>query len=516
MGSQMQVPDPDKANDQAAIAKNAGLAFLGQTGAVVEALGLLVFTWLYETAVVGLFFTLWAALKVLTAITEFAMTTSQQRFTPATTSQSEGTKIFKAAIFISTLVSFGGAFVMFVFAPEITHFLKGGTIPDETLITIIRIYVWALPLWTLVEVVTASIRAQQKFGPEIRIRVFYEQIFRLIAGVALFYLGFQTLGIFYAHIISILIASILAFRLATRFYDFKALFRTPINPVFLKELLSFSVMMMPANLIKKFFIVGSVIIVNVALGPAPAAIYGLGRHISSVLQVVHLSFEYVMAPFASLKNALAKKQELQNVYAFTTRLIAALVLPLGILLIYISRDLLTVFRPDYAAATGVIIILTAGRITEALTGTSAAIIEMLGNKFLPLLNNVLGVTVLLILQYYLKDDRVLGGVYGIALATAIGFNVISVLSLIQVWFLYKLSPYTKATLHPLLVSIGLSTGLVILFIAADYLPHAIHFSIAILSIFGALWLLVRFGISEGDARALGRIGRWVRKSLRIV
>ena len=79
-------------------------------------------------------------------------------------------------------------------------------------------------------------------------------------------------------------------------------------------------MMMPANVIKKMFIVGSVIIVNRTFGAEAAAIYGLGRHISSVLQVVHLSFEYVMAPFASLKNALAKKEELQtlkNIFELT-------------------------------------------------------------------------------------------------------------------------------------------------------------------------------------------------------
>ncbi|MHA1543702.1 MAG: oligosaccharide flippase family protein, partial [Alphaproteobacteria bacterium] len=372
---------------------------------------------------------------------------------------------------------------------------------------IIRIYAWALPFWTLVEVVTASVRAKRKFGPEIRVRIAYEQGLRLVAGVALFFIGFETFGLFYAHLFSIIVASLLALKLVGRFYNWNDVITARIDGPFLKEFLSFSAMMMPANFIKKMFIVGSVIIVNKALGADAAAIYGLGRHISSVLQVVHLSFEYVMAPFASLKNALAKKAELQSLYTFTTRLIAVLVLPFGVVLIYISRDILTVFRPDYAAATGVIIVLTAGRITEALMGTSAAVVEMLGHRALPLLNNALGLLTLFVLQYYLKVDY---GIMGIAIATAVGFNVISILSLMEAYFIYGLSAWNRKTWHPLLVSLGLSIFMGVTFYLADYLPHYIQFSYALVSIFFALMFLVRFGLSLEDAKALGRIGRWFR------
>jgi len=498
-------------SDQAAVAKSAGKAFLGQTGAVVEALGLLVFTWLYPTAVVGLFFTLWAALKVLTAITEFAMTTSQQRYTPASKNAAGSAKVFKAAISVSFLTSILGALLIMFFAPVIAAYFESGSIDEITFIAIIRIYAWALPFWTLVEVVTASVRAQRQFGPEIRVRIFYEQGLRLVAGVVLYFLGYRIFGLFYAHLFSIVIASLLALRLAGRFYDWREVRKAKLDEAFLMDFLSFSSLMMPANVIKKMFIVGSVIIVNKALGADAAAIYGLGRHISSVLQIVHLSFEYVMAPFASLKNALAKRLELQDMYAFTTRIIAVLVLPFGVLLIYISRDILTVFKPDYAAATGVIVILTAGRITEAVMGTSAAVVEMLGHRIFPFLNNAIGLAVLFVLQYYLKVDY---GVYGIAIATAVGFNVISALSLAEAHFIYNLSPYSKATLRPIGVSLLLSVIMAGAFYAADLLPHYVHFTFSLVCIYFALLILVRYALADEDARALGRVGRWFKNKNR--
>jgi len=494
--------------DQATIAKSAGVAFLGQSAAVVEAVGLLAFTWLYPTDVFGIFLTLWAALKVLTAVTEFAMTTSQQRFTPATKGKDGEAKILKAALSVSLLSSFLGAFLIVIFAPEIAGYFNSGDVSKETFTKIIRIYAWALPFWTMVEVVTASVRAKRKFGPEIRVRIAYEQGLRLIAGVALFFIGFETFGLFYAHLFSIVVASLLALKLVGRFYNWQDVFKAKIDAAFLKEFLSFSAMMMPANFIKKMFIVGSVIIVNKALGADAAAIYGLGRHLSSVLQVVHLSFEYVMAPFASLKNALAKKAELQSLYSFTTRIIAVLVLPFGVLLIYISRDILTVFRPEYAAATSVIIVLTAGRITEALMGTSAAMIEMIGHRTLPLINNLLGLLTLFVLQYFLKGPY---GVMGIAIATAVGFNVISLLSLGEAYFIYGLSAWNRKTWHPLLFSFGLSVFMGVTFYFAEDQEHYVHFPYALITVYFALMFLVRFGLSLEDAKALGRIGRWFRK-----
>lgn len=497
-----------KTIDNAAVAKSAGLAFIGQSGAMVEAVSLLVFTWLYPTAVVGLFFTLYAALKVLGAVTEAAMSTAQQRYTPAAKSRAEEARIVKAAVLVSLLGGIGIGALVFIFAPAIASFLEGGPVSQAELVAMVRIYVFALPFLTLVEVLTASVRAQQAFGPEIRVRVFYEQMLRLLLGVGLFFAGVSVNGLVLAHALSSFGAFVLSVSLARRFYDVRQVLRARLDAAFLKDFLSFSALMMPANIIKKFFLVGPVIIVNKALGPDAAAIFGLGRHISSILQVVHLSFDYVMAPYASLKHALARKDELKELYNFTTRIIVALVVPFGAWLIFASRDILTVFNPDYVAAGGVIVLLTAGRVTEALCGTATAMVEMLGRKFLPVINNVLGLIALFVLQYYLKVDW---GVYGIALATSVGINVVSILSLAETWYFSGLLPYRRATLRPLIVSLGLTAVMVALFYAIAPLPHILHVVIGALSVVAVVKVLVRFGLSEEDARALGRIGRWFRK-----
>lgn len=493
--------------DNAAVAKSAGLAFIGQSGAAVEAISLLVFTWLYATPVVGLYFTFYAALKVLAAITEGAMTTAQQRYTPAARTMAEEARILKAAVAVSSAASLTLTAIVFVMAPSIALFFEGGPLSNFELVTMLRLYILTLPFFTLVEVLTASVRAQHAFGPEIRVRVFYEQILRLSFATVLFFLGMKTHGLIVAHTLSTFGAFVLSCLLVKHYYNYKQVLRAKLDISFLKEFFTFSILMTPANIIKKFFLVGPVIIVNKALGAEAAAIFGLGRHISSILQIVHLSFDYVVAPYASLKTALAHRQELEELYNFTTRLIVVLVLPFGVWLIFASHDILSIFKPDYLAASGVIILLTAGRVAEALCGTSTALVEMLGHKILPVLNNLVGLAVLFSLQYILKVDW---GVYGVAMATSAGIVTVSVLSLIETWYFSRLLPYRRTILQPLAVSITLTLGMAVVFYAIRNWDSWLHVVIEAATIFFAIKILIHYGLSEADARALGRIGRWFR------
>src|SRR3546814_4043999 len=66
------------------------------------------------------------------------------------------------------------------------------------LVTAIRLFAWTLPLWAFIEVSTAALRARRAFGPEIRVRVVWEQIFRLIFAALLWAAGAGTLGLLIA------------------------------------------------------------------------------------------------------------------------------------------------------------------------------------------------------------------------------------------------------------------------------------------------------------------------------
>jgi len=498
----------DKGNHNSELTKGASLAFLGRLGALAEAVSLPVFAWLYGAPTLGIFFALWAALRVLTAVCEFAMTTSLQRFIPRAESDAHAGSIVRLAITVSLSAGLVIALLITLFAPQIAGLFNAAEREAPHLAQIIRIYAWVLPFWVMVEVLTASIRAKRAFGPEIRIRIFYEQGLRLLAGVGFFYLGYASFGLFYAHLLSVALASILALRLVLQHYDLRA--GAVSNAA---EILSFSAHMMPANLVKKLNSELPMLLLNMLLsgaaGAVAAAIFGVARKIASLLQVFRQSFEYVLAPFAAHKLANGQYDQLRDMYALSLRLTLALVIPIGFLVMALRHEILTLFSMDVPFAGWVLIVLATGRMIEGASGPSSAIVEMLGHKALPLLNGVLGIITLVLLQLSLVPHM---GPVGAAIAAAAGLNVVSLLSLGQAIFLYRLNPFNRQLIKPIFFSLAgsLITLVALIFVA----PYGNIFA-GILSITGVLatiLMVIRFGLSDSDRTALGPIGRIFAKS----
>jgi len=497
------------------IAGGAGYAFLGRMGAIIEGLSVIAFSWFYGAFIFGLYAVFWGYVKIVTGISEVAMTTTLQRFVPRADGDNErasavagyGLKIsFLIAVILSSIISF--------IAPEIIHIFNAAPEQQDDLTRLVRIYVWILPLWTLVEVATASVRATRNFGPEIKVRIFYEQGFRLVLAVGFALLGYLTYGLFIAHMISVFLTALFALRLVSKYYDFGALLRAPMSGPMAKEMLIYGLSVMPSNLTKKLFSEFPVVFLNILLagsaGAEASAFYAVARKIASALQAIRLTFEYVMAPLAAERDGAGDHKALNEMYGFATRLSFAVALPFGAALIWAGKDILTFMRPEFAAAYGAILILVLGRVMEALSGPSSAIIEMLGHRMLPMINAVLGVSAMLVIGFILIPTH---GTMGAAIGAAIGLNVTAYLNLFETIILFKLVPYSKESIRPYLVAVLCSAVLIL----PSYYELSIPIpggglALATISLIVALLFLVRFGLNDEDACALGKIGRFARKS----
>jgi len=501
--------DDQNSEHRARVAGGAGYAFLGRMGAIIEAASVIAFTWFYGAATFGLFAVLWSYVKVTTAISDAAMTTALQRFVPRAAKGDEE-KVAGFAIKFSFLLACLFAAAGTVAAPALAPFINAADTDADHLITVIRIYVWVLPFWTMVEVGTASIRARRTFGPEIKVRIFYEQGLRLVAAVTFALMGLLTYGLFLAHLVSVLLSALLALRLVARYYDLKAILKAPLTGEIAAEVRRYGFSVMPSNIIKKLFSEFPVMFLNFMLpgaaGAAAGGYYAVARKIASALQAVRLTFEYVMAPLAAEKDGHGDHTALQEMYAFATRLSICVALPFGAALVLASGDILAAMKPEFQAATAAIAILCAGRVLEAATGPSTAIVEMLGHRLLPPLNGLLGLAALLGLGVYLIP---LYGVTGAAIAAATGLNVTAILSLIQSAALFKLFPYDRHLVWPLAIVLAPSGAMLTLVGYSAFWPAPAGILAAMAMLLFSLFLLVRIGLSDNDAAALGKLSRLV-------
>ncbi len=504
-------PQDEQTNHRARVAGGAGHAFLGRMGALIETVSVVVFGWIYGAETFGLFAVLWAYVKVSTTVSDAAMTTALQRFVP----QSKGTDAEKVAGFgikFSFLLACLISTAISVSANDLATFINAASGDEDKLASIIRIYIWILPFWTLVEVSAGAIRARRTFGPEIRVRVFYEQGLRLLIAVILGLSGLLSYGLFIAHFTSVFLAAALALRLVAKHYDISAIIKAPMIGAIPKTMLFYGLAMIPANLVKMLFSEFPVMLLNFLLpgaaGAAAGGYYAIARKIASALQAVRRTFEYVIAPMASEKAGIGDSHALEDMYAYATRLSISIALPFGAALILARHDILAVMRPEFQAAAAAIAILCTSRVLEAAMGPSSSIVEMLGHRCLPPLNALLGLAgflgtgVILIPTY---------GVTGAAISSAIGVNTTALLGFLQARFMLHTWPYDNQAVKPLCLSITASAliiGLVPL--STKWLPPT-GIITAIITLFLALFVLVRFGLTAEDAASLGKLGRLLRR-----
>lgn len=507
-----QVQATEKAADMKQVAGGAGLAFLGRLGALIEAVSVVVFTWAYGAETFGLFAVLWSYVKVTTALSDAAMTTSLQRFIPRVPKADEA-HVAGFALKLSFIIAVVFAAAGTYFAPELSAFINVGDADEAHLTNVIRVYVWVLPFWTAVEVGTAAIRARRKFGPEIRVRIFYEQGLRLIAAVAFYLFGLDTYGLFLAHLLSVVLAAILAIRLIGKHYDIRAVLKAPLTGPLARDMRKYGFSVMPSNLIKKLFSEFPVMLLNFVLpggaGAAAGGYYSVARKLASALQVVRLAFEYVMAPLAAEKHGKGDKHRLESMYAFATRMSVCLALPFGAALYLARGDILSALDPEFQAAAAAIAILVAGRVLEAASGPSQSIVEMLAHRFVPTANGLVGLAIFIWLGFTLIPVH---GVTGAAIAAAIGLNITAYLAFFQSSFLFRLFPYNRDFLKPGAISL-MSAFILVGF--AEYGPQLqppLGLTTAIIGLIVALLLLVRYGLKPEDALALGKPAKWLRKT----
>jgi O-antigen/teichoic acid export membrane protein len=510
-GAGSQAAKRPDGSDHRAVIRGAGFIFLGRLGAAIEPATVFIFAALYGVSTFGLFLYLWAAVQLLSTLTDFGMTSCLQRFVPSQKNREDEHRVVRIALIVSSVTSISAAIFIAAIAGVIAPYIQTDNLPVSLVASVIRVYAFALPLWCFIDVSTAAIRAQRVFGPEIRVRIFYEQGLRLASGVLFYAVGWATIyGLVVSHLLALSVAAFFAVRLLTRYYDFKALLpqRDAAARALGREMRRYAGLIVFNNFGKRLHQFLPVFFLNFLLpgaaGAASVAVYSVARKTVSMLTVVRQTFEYVLAPFASEQHGKADIEALRNVYAFATRMILAMFIPIATALMVLGGDLLGLLKPEFLTGLTALIIMTFGRGFEAASGPSAAIVEMIGSYRIPLINALTGNLVSAILCIVLIPEF---GVTGGAIAASVGLNVTAYMALAEVYYLHHLLPFDRKVLRPLGVTI-LGSGLFALgVIEADALAPVVKISLAVAGLVLLYYIVLNLGLSAQDRTAIDPNGK---------
>jgi O-antigen/teichoic acid export membrane protein len=496
---------PQPAVSKEDVAKGAGLAAVARLGALIEVVSQPAYTWMFGLAGYGVYVVLWAAINIVANVLDLALGQALQRMIPATTDTQEQHGAVRFALLLSTGLGIVAAVLITLAAPWLASLVAADPKDAAILPRAIALFAWSLPLWIFVETATAAARAKRAFGPEIRLRIFWEQVARLAFAAGFFVGGFGVEGLLLGHLASLAMTAWLAWKLLARYYDPALLLRAASPPALRRQVLATGLAMLPPALARRAYNDLPPILLNTMLpgsqGAVAAGLFGIARKIASIPLIVRQSFLYVLAPLASEQGA-ANRAGIAPLYAFSTHISMLLAVPLAALLILIAPDMLSAFAPGSSAALSVLVALLVARAAEAAFGPATPIIEMIGHKGLPLVNSVIGMLLWFGLGLWLVPTY---GAYGMALAVSAAVIATALLAVAELAISDRLSPFTSGFWKSALAA-GLSvSALWAMGAALNALGQPIR-AIALLIVFWPiLWLALRLGLESSDKAALGKL-----------
>lgn len=491
------------------VAHGAAMAGLARLGAVIEVVAQPLYTWLFGIATYGLYIVLWSAVNMAEKLVDLSLTQALQRIVPVA-GEDEAHGAVKFAMLATVVPASLIALVVTLFAGDVAGLLSAAPEDADRLPFIVALFVWTLPLWTFVEVATAASRARRAFGPEIRLRIFWEQAARLVFAAGLFAAGFTSIGLMLAHLLSLALVALLSIRLIGRYYDLGLLVRAPIPASLRSGVLLSGFALMPSAIARRTLNDLPPIILNVLLpgaqGATAAGLFGIARKVASIPLIVREAFLYVLAPLSSAQ-AAHDRRAIAPLYAFAMRISIALALPIGGTLILLGSDILSLFAPGAQAALPILGILVLGRIGEAAIGPATPIVEMTGHRFLPLLNSAIGIAAWAALSWWLAPRL---GAEGMAVAVAAGAVLIALAAVAELALSDGLQPFDLPYLRGVLTG-GAGLALLALVGAAlEPLGAPVRAAALGLLLLPLCWATLRLGLDLSDRAALGRVAAAAR------
>lgn len=491
--------------DRKDVAKGAGLAAVARLGALIEVISQPAYTWMFGLTGYGVYVVLWAAVNILANLLDLALGQALQRIVPSSSSREEQHGAVRFAMLVSTGLGVVAAVAISLSAPLLASWVASAPGDAAKLPQAIAIFAWSLPLWIFIETATAAARAMRAFGPEIRLRIFWEQVARLIFAAGFFLAGAGFEGLLFGHLLSLALTAWLSWKLLARYFDTALLLRAPLPASLRADTLATGMAMLPPALARRAYNDLPPILLNAMIpgagGATAAGLFGIARKIASIPLIVRQSFLYVLAPLASAQAAVDRK-EIAPLYSFSTHLSLLLAVPLAGFLILIAADLLTAFAPGAEAALMVLIILLAARAAEAALGPATPIIEMIGHRGLPLANSLAGLAIWLGLGIWLVPEM---GATGMAIAVSAAVVLTALLAIVELYVADRVSPFG----HGFLRALFAAAACIALLWGIGELLDPFGQRIRALTLFAlfwpTLWLALKWGLLDEDKQGLGKL-----------
>ena len=384
-----------------------------------------------------------------------------------------------------------------------------GVFHKTGLVPVLRIMFLGAPFVTLSLVMLSALQGAKLVRYRILIQQVLMPIFRFVVVGTAFWLGYRLIGVAWAWVLTAIFGFIWAgIFLTKRIGCLSRTYKAPAK----KKIFSFSLPLLFSQLFYQNINIVGILIIGVFLPATEAGIYSVAMRVIPLVLIPLFAYNTIFSPIISDLFTKHKMAELKDIYKTGSRWVMTLTLPVFVLIVFFSKEIVMVFGPGFAESAQIMILVLVSQMFTVSSGSTGIMLSMTGKTFYNLFNTAILCVLNIVLTLFLISRF---GTIGVACAYAISIILIQLLQMGQVWYLYKIQPYTLGHLKPILSGI---VSILMIFLVKGVLPFENRLisvpALAILFLGSYGLFLIAAGLSADDRMVLEKVRQriWKRRN----
>lgn len=418
------------------IAKGAGIVFIGTgIGMFFAYLGIMIVARFLGPNDFGLISMASAVATIVSTVVLVGMSEGVVRFVALYEGKNDQGRIkgvILSALGIVLPLGTIAGILLFLFADVISV----GVFNEPNLTPILKMFAFSVPFYGLYCIFIYAIGGFQEMRYMVYVRDIFQNSIRLFLLIILLLLGYDVYGAAFAYTFAIIATSFIALVYLNKIFP---MFSKKIKSISMeKELFSFSWPLMFAGMLGLVMGWVDTLMLGYFLTAADVGIYRASLSTAGLLMIVPSSFGAIFFPVITEFYSRGEKKELENTTAVVTKWILMIVLPLVLLAILFSKQVLYIlYGAEYIAGALVLCILGFGYLIISVFSPTNRLISVIGRTRLIMVNTSIGAVFNVVLNFWLIP---IYGIVGAGAATAFSLLVVNALAFIEVRMITGIQP----------------------------------------------------------------------------
>lgn len=193
-------------------------------------------------------------------------------------------------------------------------------------------------------------------------------------------------------------------------------------------------------------------LLGVLSSTASVGLYFVGFKIASIINMPATGLNQVFLPIAGRMLGANEYDELNKLYKVVTRTVFFIACLFFGVIFFSKGYIIALFGKDYNASVLVVIYVLIGELFSISVGSTSQLLTLCGGAKLNLINSIITPIIMVISCVLLIPEY---GIIGAGISHSIAIIPVNILSVIELKYFYKLSPYDKKYLYLALIFLSI-------------------------------------------------------------